>query len=198
MISLFGPRQATSRRSAGWSRPRRRWRTPSRWGVLRDRGLAEDAAQEAYLRAFRRLGDLDEPAGVRQLASAHRHHRRAEHATSAARHAAAARRRAGSPGARRGGNELVRIAAAAACGGAADADQRRAPAVRPALPRRLEHRPTGAGRRRGRTGHAETTATHSRQVAQGDGSGRTASHSSRGDPARLSRRRSSSCSRGRS
>lgn len=30
-------------------------------GVLRDRGLAEDAVQEAYLRAFRRLGDLDEP-----------------------------------------------------------------------------------------------------------------------------------------
>jgi RNA polymerase sigma-70 factor, ECF subfamily len=32
-------------------------------GVLRDPGLAEDAAQEAYLRAFRRLRDLDEPAG---------------------------------------------------------------------------------------------------------------------------------------
>jgi RNA polymerase sigma-70 factor (ECF subfamily) len=31
-------------------------------GVL-DHGLAEDAAQEAYLRAFRRLGDLEEPAG---------------------------------------------------------------------------------------------------------------------------------------
>jgi RNA polymerase sigma-70 factor (ECF subfamily) len=31
-------------------------------GVLRDSGLAEDAAQEAYLRAFRRLRDLDEPA----------------------------------------------------------------------------------------------------------------------------------------
>jgi RNA polymerase sigma factor (sigma-70 family) len=31
--------------------------------VLRDRALAEDAAQEAYLRAFRRLGDLEEPAG---------------------------------------------------------------------------------------------------------------------------------------
>jgi RNA polymerase sigma-70 factor (ECF subfamily) len=31
-------------------------------GVLRDHGLAEDAAQEAYLRAFRRLGELDEPA----------------------------------------------------------------------------------------------------------------------------------------
>jgi RNA polymerase sigma-70 factor, ECF subfamily len=30
--------------------------------VLRDHGLAEDAAQEAYLRAFRSLGDLDEPA----------------------------------------------------------------------------------------------------------------------------------------
>lgn len=30
--------------------------------VLRDASLAEDAAQEAYLRAFRRLGDLDEPA----------------------------------------------------------------------------------------------------------------------------------------
>jgi RNA polymerase sigma-70 factor (ECF subfamily) len=33
------------------------------WGVLRDSGLAEDAAQEAYLRAFRRLKDLDQPAG---------------------------------------------------------------------------------------------------------------------------------------
>jgi|SoiMethySBSTD1v2_1073268.scaffolds.fasta_scaffold30106_6 RNA polymerase sigma-70 factor (ECF subfamily) len=31
-------------------------------GVLRDAVAAEDAAQEAYLRAFRRLGDLDEPA----------------------------------------------------------------------------------------------------------------------------------------
>jgi RNA polymerase sigma-70 factor (ECF subfamily) len=31
-------------------------------GVLRERSLAEDAAQEAYLRAFRRLADLDEPA----------------------------------------------------------------------------------------------------------------------------------------
>jgi RNA polymerase sigma factor (sigma-70 family) len=30
--------------------------------VLRDRGLAEDAAQEAFLKAFRALGDLDEPA----------------------------------------------------------------------------------------------------------------------------------------
>jgi RNA polymerase sigma-70 factor (ECF subfamily) len=31
-------------------------------GVLRDAALAEDAAQDAYLRAFRRLADLDEPA----------------------------------------------------------------------------------------------------------------------------------------
>jgi RNA polymerase sigma-70 factor (ECF subfamily) len=31
-------------------------------GVLRDRSIAEDAAQEAYLRAFRRLRDLHEPA----------------------------------------------------------------------------------------------------------------------------------------
>jgi RNA polymerase sigma factor (sigma-70 family) len=31
-------------------------------GVLRDSGLAEDAAQEAYLRAFRRLADLEDPA----------------------------------------------------------------------------------------------------------------------------------------
>ena len=30
--------------------------------VVRDPGLAEDAAQEAYLKAFRRLQDLDEPA----------------------------------------------------------------------------------------------------------------------------------------
>jgi RNA polymerase sigma factor (sigma-70 family) len=30
--------------------------------VLRDSGLAQDAVQEAYLIAFRRLGDLDEPA----------------------------------------------------------------------------------------------------------------------------------------
>jgi RNA polymerase sigma factor (sigma-70 family) len=31
-------------------------------GVLRDSALAEDATQEAYLRAFRRLGELHEPA----------------------------------------------------------------------------------------------------------------------------------------
>jgi len=31
-------------------------------GVVRDPGLAEDAVQDAYLRAFRRLHDLDEPA----------------------------------------------------------------------------------------------------------------------------------------
>ena len=31
-------------------------------GVLRDSTLAQDAVQEAYLRAFRRLGDLQEPA----------------------------------------------------------------------------------------------------------------------------------------
>jgi RNA polymerase sigma factor (sigma-70 family) len=31
-------------------------------GVLRDHGMAEDAAQDAYLRAFRNLRDLDEPA----------------------------------------------------------------------------------------------------------------------------------------
>jgi len=31
------------------------------FGVLRDRGLAEDAAQETYLRAFRRLRDLHDP-----------------------------------------------------------------------------------------------------------------------------------------
>jgi RNA polymerase sigma-70 factor (ECF subfamily) len=32
-------------------------------GVLRDPAMAEDAAQEAYLRAFRRLRDLAEPGG---------------------------------------------------------------------------------------------------------------------------------------
>lgn len=31
-------------------------------GVVRDRSLAEDVMQEAYLRAFRRLRDLEEPA----------------------------------------------------------------------------------------------------------------------------------------
>ena len=32
-------------------------------GVLREPGLAEDATQEAYLRAFRRLADLEQPGG---------------------------------------------------------------------------------------------------------------------------------------
>jgi RNA polymerase sigma-70 factor (ECF subfamily) len=32
-------------------------------GVVRDAAKAEDAAQDAYLRAFRRLSDLDEPGG---------------------------------------------------------------------------------------------------------------------------------------
>lgn len=31
-------------------------------GVLRDHGMAEDAAQDAYIRAFRNLGNLEEPA----------------------------------------------------------------------------------------------------------------------------------------
>jgi RNA polymerase sigma-70 factor (ECF subfamily) len=31
-------------------------------GVLRDPDMAQDATQEAYLRAFRRLADLEEPA----------------------------------------------------------------------------------------------------------------------------------------
>ena len=54
------PGPETSMPSAFWCSGRRRWRTRSR-RVLRDSGLAEDAAQEAYLRAFRRLGDLDDP-----------------------------------------------------------------------------------------------------------------------------------------
>jgi RNA polymerase sigma factor (sigma-70 family) len=33
------------------------------FSVLRDAGLAQDAAQDAYLRAFRRIGDLAEPGG---------------------------------------------------------------------------------------------------------------------------------------
>jgi RNA polymerase sigma factor (sigma-70 family) len=33
------------------------------FSVLRDTSLAQDAAQEAYLRAFRRIGDLREPSG---------------------------------------------------------------------------------------------------------------------------------------
>ena len=33
------------------------------FSMLRDAGLAQDAAQEAYLRAFRRIGDLQEPVG---------------------------------------------------------------------------------------------------------------------------------------
>ena len=33
------------------------------WRVVGDRTLAQDAAQEAYLRAFRRIRDLDEPTG---------------------------------------------------------------------------------------------------------------------------------------
>jgi RNA polymerase sigma factor (sigma-70 family) len=32
-------------------------------GVLRDQALADDATQESYLRAFRRLSDLDQPGG---------------------------------------------------------------------------------------------------------------------------------------
>lgn len=33
------------------------------FSVVREAGLAQDAAQEAYLRAFRRIGDLREPSG---------------------------------------------------------------------------------------------------------------------------------------
>jgi RNA polymerase sigma-70 factor, ECF subfamily len=33
------------------------------YSVLHEAGLAQDAAQEAYLRAFRRIGDLQEPGG---------------------------------------------------------------------------------------------------------------------------------------
>jgi hypothetical protein len=39
-------------------------------GVLRDPGMAEDAVQNAYLRAFRRLADLEDAAARRSARSA--------------------------------------------------------------------------------------------------------------------------------
>jgi RNA polymerase sigma-70 factor (ECF subfamily) len=38
--------------------------------VLKDPGLAQDAVQEAYLIAFRRLGDLAEPAAYKMCSQA--------------------------------------------------------------------------------------------------------------------------------
>ena len=64
-------------------------------GVVREPALAQDAAQEAYLRAFRRLRRVAGAGRVRQLAAADRDHRRVEHAAGPAIHAAAVRRRAG-------------------------------------------------------------------------------------------------------
>jgi hypothetical protein len=63
-------------------------------GVLRDPDMAQDATQEAYLRAFRRLADLEEPAAfiswLRRIVNC-----RFEHASCAADHPATARRRPG-------------------------------------------------------------------------------------------------------
>ena len=73
-------------------------------GVLRNPSLAEDATQEAFIRAFRRLGDLDEPAAfdgwLRRIVItvALNTRRRQRFAVPAA------RRRAGRAGARRNRN----------------------------------------------------------------------------------------------
>ena len=55
-------KEAISTRSAGSCGATQTMAFAVACSVLRDRGLAQDAAQEAYLVAFRRLGDLDEPA----------------------------------------------------------------------------------------------------------------------------------------
>jgi len=51
--------------------------------VLRDEALAEDAAQETFLRAFRRIGDLEEDAAFLTWL-AHRGHRGDQHAAGEA------------------------------------------------------------------------------------------------------------------
>ena len=53
---------ATSKLMADWYEPRNGWPTLPRLASFATPVLAEDAAQEAYLRAYRRLADLDEPA----------------------------------------------------------------------------------------------------------------------------------------
>ena len=111
-------------------------------GVARDRGLAEDAAQEAYLKAFRRLHDwTNRPRSLgwlrRIVITVALNMRRARRLTLLRLDDVP-----DVPVLDEAETQLVGFAAAAARGRVADADHRRAPAVRPAIPRRLEHGPT--------------------------------------------------------
>ncbi len=115
-------------------------------GVLRDSSLAEDAAQEAYLRAFRRLRDLEEPAAFvgwlrRIVITVALNMRRARRLTLL--------RLDDVPEvpvldeAETSWSELQRQRLA---GALLTLTSRGAPAVRSAVPRALEHGPTGTGR----------------------------------------------------
>ena len=177
------------------SRPPRRWRTPSRRRAPRC-SLAEDAAQEAYLRAFRRFRDLDEPAAFpgwlrRIVITVALNMRRSRRLT------------------------LLRLddvpdvpvldeaetagpsAAAAARGRAADAHQSGTPAVRPPVSRTLEHarlaaRPAWTKRRCGSACSAFATSCARRSKWQ------NSAEFDRRRSGPTCRPRSSSCWRGRS
>ena len=163
--------------------------------VLRDPGLAQDAVQEAYLVAFRRLGDLDEPAAFlswlrRIVITVALNMRRARRVTLL--------RLDDVPDvpvldeAETRWSELQRQRLAARCSRC----RATSAAVRSPLSRAVEHRAAGARRRRRRDGDAQTPAAHSRQAAEGDRDVGTARDSARQTCRRTCRRRSSSCSRG--
>ncbi len=142
------------------------------FSVLRDGGLAQDAAQDAYLRAFRRIDDLDEPGGFipwlrRIVVTVALNMRRARRHTLL---------RLDDvedvpvlDEAETSWSELQRQRLSAAL---LTLSERRAPALRPPVSRALDHDAAGERRRRRRRRDAQAPAARSRQAAKGDRSGR--------------------------
>ena len=157
----FGPGRAISTRSAASCGRRRRWRLPSARGVLRDRGLAQDAVQEAYLIAFRRLGDLDEPAAFlswlrRIVITTAINARRARRVTLLQLDDAVE-----VPVLDEAETSWTELQRQRLAGALLKLSSRRSAPVRSPVSRAVEHRPARPRRRRRRDGDAETPATYS-------------------------------------
>ena len=162
-------------------------------GVLRDPALAQDAAQDAYLRAFRRLCDLES---------------RPASSPGSAASSSPSRSTCGAPAARRSCNwtmpdevpvldevehDVDRRAAATARGGASDAHDRRTAAVRSPLSRQWSTARLAQDAAVDETVDAQAAAARPRQTAEGDRSVRTTRYRSRRRSVATCRRRSSSC-----